>query len=117
MNIEYLKDVSAMLALVSAVRENHIERHLQAERALLPQLFAFGHMNYARYPTYKHVTLINLHQTNPEAWVELKENGFGGSLSGGPISTVHGDYITEVTIQQQVRVRCGPLQGGFSTSL
>ena len=117
MIIGYLKDVSEMLALISAVREKSIKRHMQAERALLPQLFAFGHMNYARYLTFQHVTLTNLHQTNPDAWAELRENGFGGSLSGGPFSSVHGDYITEVTINREVKVRGGPLQGGYSTSL
>ena len=117
MMIEYLKDVSNMLALISSVREKHIERHLQAERVLLPQLFAFGHVNYARYLTYQHVTLSNLHQTNPAAWTELKGNGFGGSLTGGPFSTVHGDFITEVTVNREVKVRGGPMQGGFSTSL
>lgn len=115
--IEYLKDVSTMLAFISSVREKHIERHLQAERALLPQLFAFGHINYARYLTYQHVTLTNLHKTNPAAWTELKENGFGGSLTGGSFSTVHGDFITEVTVNREVKVRGGPMQGGFSTSL
>lgn len=113
----YLKDVSEMLALISSVRENSIERHIQAERALLPQLFAFGHMNYARYLTYQHVTLTNLHESNPEAWNELKERGFGGSLRGGAFSTVHGDYITEVTVNREVKVRGGPLHGGYSTSL
>ena len=68
MTIEYLEDVSAMLALISSVREYQIERHLQAERALLPQLFAFGHINYARYGF---------------------ENGFVGSLTGRSFSTVH----------------------------
>lgn len=38
MMIEYLRDVSTMRALISSVREKHIERHLQAERTLL-QLF------------------------------------------------------------------------------
>ena len=70
MTIEYLKDVSAMLALISSVRENQIERHLQAERALLPQMFAFGHINYVRYGF---------------------ENGFVGCLTGRSFSTVHGD--------------------------
>ena len=117
MMIEYLKDVSAMLALISSVRENYIERHIQAERALLPQLFAFGHFNYARYLTYQHVTLANLHQTNPAAWKELKENGFGGSFTGAPFSTVYGDFISEVTVNREVKVRGGPMKGGFSTSL
>lgn len=117
MVIEYLEDVSTMLALISSVREKHIERHLQAERALLPQLFAFGHVNYARYLTYQHVTLTNLPKSNPAAWEELKKNGFGGSITGGSFSTVHGDFITEVTINREVKVRGGPMQGGFSTSL
>lgn len=83
MIIGYLKDVSEMLALISAIREKSIERHMQAERALLPQLFAFGHMNYARYLTAQHVTFTNFNQTNPDAWAELRENGFGRSLNGG----------------------------------
>lgn len=117
MMVEYLKDVSAVLALISSVRENHIERNMQAERALLPQLFAFGHINYARYLTYQHVMLANLHKTNPTTWNELKENAFGGSLTGDSFSTVHGDFITEVTVNREVKVRGGPMQGGFSTSL
>ena len=64
MMISYIRDVSEMLALISAVRENTIERHLQTERVLLPQLFAFGHLNYARYLTYQHIILSNLHKTN-----------------------------------------------------
>ena len=91
MILGYTNDVSEILALISAGRENNIDRYIQAERALLPELFAFGHMNYARYLTFQHVTLTKLHETNPEAWTELKENGFGGSLSSGPFSTVLSD--------------------------
>ena len=117
MVVEYLKDVSSILAMVSAVREMTIERHLQAERALLPQLFAFGHQNYSRYLTYQHVLLKNLHAQNQGAWRELTLNGFGGSLSGQPFSTKHGDLIIERTINREVKVRGGPMQGGYSTSL
>ena len=112
MVVAYIRDVSHLLALVSAVREGSIERHLQAERALLPKLFAFGHPNYARYLTYQHVTLEMLKTTNPSAWRELQTHGFGGSISGEPFSTVHGDYITETTINREVKVRGGPMQGG-----
>ena len=45
-------DVSAMLSLISAVREKCIERHLAAERALIPKCFAFGHINYSDFITY-----------------------------------------------------------------
>ena len=90
---------------------------MQAERALLSKLFAFGHPNYARFLTYQHVTLEQLKLMNPSAWRELQDNGFGGSLSGEPFSTVHGDYITETTINREVKVRGGPMHGGYSTSL
>ena len=117
MIVEYLKDVSCLLALISSVREKSIERHMQAERALLPQLFAFKHVNYARYLTYQHVTLSCLHDTNPTAWQELKDYGFGGSLSGDPFSTVQWDYITETTVNREVKTKAGPMHGGYSTSL
>ena len=117
MVVNYMKDVSNMLALVSSVRENCIERHLQAERVLCRDLHALGHPNYSRYLTYQHVMLSTLHEKNPKAWEELLNNGFGGSLSGQPFSTEHGDLIIEMTINKEVKVRGGPMQGGYSTDL
>ncbi len=38
-------------------------------------------------------------------------------MSGGPFSTIHGDLITETTINREVKVRGGPMQGGFSTDV
>lgn len=49
LTIAYLKDVSALLSMVTAVRESNIELHLQAERNMIPLTFAFNHVNYARY--------------------------------------------------------------------
>lgn len=69
-----------------------------------------GHLNYARYLTYQHVSLSNLHQTNPTAKKELKENGVGGCITRGSFSTVHGDFITEVTVNREVKVRGGLMQ-------
>ena len=39
------------------VRENSIELHLAAKRAMLPKCFAFYHPNYFRYLTAQHVNL------------------------------------------------------------
>ena len=96
MTIEYLKDVSAMLAMVSAVREGWLERHLQAEREMIKQVFAFGHQNYARYLSYQYVLLRSMEQHNHPAITNLKEARFGGSISGKPFSSIHGDLITEL---------------------
>eukprot|EP00794_Sanderia_malayensis_P002977 gene2977-3431_t len=116
MMIEYLKDVSAMLALVRSVREKSIDLHLAAEGALLPKCFAFDHVNYSRYLSAQHVNLQSIKINNPAAWEDLELNGFGGSLKGKPFSTIHGDLITEVTINREVKVRGRPMQGGFSTN-
>ena len=116
MMFSYLKDVSDMVTIISDVRENSIERHLQVGRAVLPQLFAFGHMNYIRCLTCQHVTLSNLNKKKPKTLAELKENGFAGSLSDEPYFTVHRDYVTEVTTNREVKIGGGPMQEGYSTS-
>ena len=99
------------------MRELSIERHLAAERALVPKCFAFGHPNYSRYLTYQHVRLLDIKATKMMVWDDLVKNGFGGSFSGEPFSTIHGDLITETSINREVRVRGEPMQGGFSTDL
>ena len=49
---------------------------------------------------------MQIHQK--AAWDDLLKDGFGGSLSGQPFSTIHGDFITE-TINREVEVRGGPM--------
>ena len=60
MTISYLKDVSIMLAIVSAVREGYLKRYLQAERQMLKLMFEFDHIHYARYSTFQHVNILDL---------------------------------------------------------
>ena len=43
-------------------------------------------------------------------------NGFGESMSGESFSIIHGDLITEATINREVKVRGWPIRGGYSTS-
>ena len=109
LTVEYLKDVSCMLAMVSAVREGNFERHLQSEREMLKQMFAFYNYNYARYCSYQHVYLRYLEQHNHPAVLELKENGFGASITGDDFSAIHGDLVTELFNK-------GPFRRGFSTT-
>ena len=116
MMIQYVKDVSLLLALVSAVREKSIDLHVIAQRALLPKCFAFDHVNYARCLTFQHVYLETIQDRQKDIWDDLLANGFGGSLSGQAFSTIHGDLITETTINKETKVRGGPMRGGFSTS-
>ena len=81
MIIDYIKDVSEKLSLIYAVRENSIELHLTAERAMLPKCFPFDHANYCQYLTAQHVNLSALSTQKSETWEDLLANGFGGSVS------------------------------------
>ena len=54
---------------------------------------------------------------NTSIWNDLKENRFGGSLTGGKYSTKHADLIIETTVNKEVKVRGGPIQGGYNAGL
>ena len=107
MIIEYIKDVSKTLSLIYVVRENSIELHLAVERAMLPKCFAVDQPNYFPYLTAQHVNLSALSTKKSETWEDLLANGFGGSLSGEPFSTIHGHLITETNINREEKVRGG----------
>ena len=71
MVVEYLRDVSKMLAFIYSVREKNIELHLAAERAFIPKCFAFDHVNYCRYLTVQHINweYLQIHKT--EIWYDI----------------------------------------------
>ena len=103
--------------MIRSVRACNIEMHLEAGRACLPQLFAFGHPNYSRYLAYQHA-LLEVHRISSTLiWKDLKESGFGGSLTGDKFSTKHGDLIIETTKNREVKFRGGLMQDGYSTDL
>ena len=115
MTLAYLEDVSSMLAMISAVREGNIERHLQSERDMLNQIFAFNHQNYARYCSYQHVYLRSLQQEGHPAFDEMKLKGFGASIGGDKFSSIHGDLVTEL-FNKETKGTAGPFRAGFSTN-
>ena len=55
--LSYINAVSAMLSLVSSVRESDIEQHLQVENILICEIFALDHQNYSYYGAFQHVNL------------------------------------------------------------
>ena len=71
--IRYIKYVSSLLALVSAVCEENLERRLQAEWEMLKYYFAFYHINYARYLSDQQVYLRSLEANNSPAISRAKE--------------------------------------------
>ena len=43
--LQYITKVNALLSQITAYREKNIELHLQAQRGLLPLMFALNHQN------------------------------------------------------------------------
>ena len=105
--VMHLKDVSTMLAMVSAVREGNRRRYIEAEHEMLSLTFAFSHQkkSYARYCRYQHVFLQNMSQENEQAFRQLSERGFGASLSGERFTSIHGDLVTELFNKQTNKQR------------
>ena len=95
MVVASLRDVSSILALVSSVRGGNIELHLEAEGDMLKHLFAFNHLNYARYLSYQHILLNNLKVNNTSSFQDLAVRGMGANYSGNKFASVHGDLVTE----------------------
>ena len=114
--LQCITDVGALLSHITVYREKkNIELHLQVQHDLFPLLFQFNHQNYSRYLTTYNVELTNLPSKN-EAYKELRNYDIGASLSGKKFSTIPGDLVTEVTINKEVKVRGGPMRGGYSIS-
>ena len=86
MTICFIKTVSSLLTLVSAVQENNFERHLREEREMVKYCFAFNHINCARYASHQQVCLRELQGINNNAMMNLTQLGLGDSLSGDSFS-------------------------------
>ena len=81
MTVSYLKDVSTMLAIASAVREDSLKRYSSAEHEILKLMVAFDHINYAGYIAYWQVYLNNLLRKHNSIVSDLITNGDGASCS------------------------------------
>ena len=95
MTIKYLKDVSAMLAVVSAVRVVDLD-----------------HINYARHNKYQHVYLNNLLRREKSIAKDLITNGYNGSSSGGSFSTIHWDLAAQY-LNKETKGTVGSFGSGY----
>ena len=116
LTVNYLKDVSLLLSLVSAVRECNIEQHLHAGRNMNYLAFAYDHQNYAHYNTSKFLPIPSQTNRYHPAFHDLKTKGTGGSITGEKCSAVHGDLFTEL-FNKESKSTAAPFRSGFSTDI
>ena len=77
--------------------------------------FAFDHINYARYLTHQHVYFGKMQHDKHPAIADLRNRGFGGSLSRSNFSTLLGDLVT-VVFNRETKRQAGPRRLGYSTN-
>ena len=116
MTVCFLRDVSTLLAMLSAAIGKNFERHLQVERKMIKYCFTFDRINYSRYLIYQNVYLRTLQSKWSKTVADLDERDFGGSLSGLPFTSLHGDLITEI-FNGHTKRQVGPHAAGFSTDI
>ena len=84
---------------------------------MLLLLFGFNHQNYSRYLKYYHFELQSLKHNNSSAYKPFKIYRMGASLTRREFSTIPGDLVTEITVNQEAMIRGGLMRGGYSTSV
>ena len=111
MTFVYLKDISLLLSMVFAAREQNLDLYLKAEREILKLL----HVHYSRCNTHSMYS-CDEKRTNSDIYKDLVEHGYTASITGDTFSAVHGDLITE-WFNKQTKGKDGPFRSGYSTKL
>ena len=114
MVLNYLRDVSTMLAIAFALRTGNSTQHLQAERQILKLIFAFDQIKHARYNSFQHVLLSNLSKDNPKAFDDLLKDRFGATSLGETFSAVYRDLNTEY-FNKESKGMAGSYRSGYIT--
>ena len=111
MVVNYWKDVSNILVIVSSTWTGSITQHLQAERQIPKLIFVFDHINCVSYNSFQHAFLNNPSKDSPQAFDDLLKYGFGATSSGESFSTMHGDLVTEC-FNKESKGTAGTYQSG-----
>ena len=81
---------------------------------MLKLVFAFDHVHYAKYNTFRHVLLTTMQQNNEDAFTHLLK--YEETSTGLPFSAIHGDLVTE-HFNRETKGTAGPFRSGYSTDL
>ena len=114
MVLNYLRDVSTMLAIAFALRTRNSTQNSQAERQIIKFIFAFDQIRHARYNSFEHVLLSNLSKDNPKAFDDLLKDRFGATSLGETFSAVYRDLVTEY-FNKESKGMAGSYRSGYTT--
>ncbi len=106
--ISYIDMVDIVLGLVRAAREGNWNLHLQSIRAMIPWVFAYDRLNYARYLPYYYAAMTNLDDTHPGLSEEFQLGKFSVQLGkSNPFGRIPVDQAIEETINKDTQTAGG----------
>ena len=111
--MSYVDMVDIVLGLIRAARLGNWDLHLQSVRAMIPWLFAYDRVNYARYLPYYYASMTRLDITNPGVSEEFRQGRFSVQLgTSNPFAKIPADQAVEETINRDTQTSGGTK--GFS---
>lgn len=111
--VSYLDMVDILLGLVRAAREGDWTLHLNSIRAMIPWVFAYDKLNYARYLPVYYAQMMQLSNTHPTVHEHLQNGGFSVQLgSQNPFGKIPADQAIEETVNKDTQTSGGTK--GFS---
>ena len=101
-----------ILTLIKATTMIDLQLHLASIYSLCPIIFAYYHINYARYLPFYLMTIMNLSITHPGAEKLLRDNSISVHRSSVALSRNAVDITKEQTIIRHAKSQGGII--GFS---
>ena len=94
-----------LLNVLYATRTGKWRLYLESLRNILPYVFAYDHLNYAKYMTALLGEMLNLEQSHPNIYREFVAGNFCVQLSPHSFSRVGADKVIETTISRDRKHR------------
>ena len=94
---DYTKMVQLLLHYLRAERDDIWRDHLDTTASMLPYVFAYSHINYARWVTVYIADMKILPQTAPDVHAEFTMGNFGFRNTERSFNQVWSDAISDHT--------------------
>ena len=108
----YISMVQLLLQFVRATREGNWELHLATVRDMIPWMFAYDRLNYAKYMSVYWLQMQQLETSHPQAYQAFMNGEFSVQRSSQSFSKTAVDQTIEQTINKDTKTKGGIV--GFS---
>lgn len=109
-----LQMIQILLDFARSIKLGNWKLHLQATENMLPWVFSYDRINYARFLTYYTAIMQNLPEMHPGIYQQFEAGHFSVRRKRGRFNKIPFDQVVEQTINREQKCAGGII--GFSTS-